>query len=59
MSEVRSPPPLPTEEDLREIRAIKNEELPWLPPPPEANGSKFASKMKQNPFVPLGEYISA
>lgn len=50
-----SPPKmvLPTEEDMKAIRKVKLEELPWLPPPP-SNENRFLVKMKENPIVPLG-----
>lgn len=54
MAEGSSPPPIPSEQDLKDIRAVKDEDLPWLPPRPDPNGSKFISKMKENPFVPIG-----
>lgn len=48
---------VPTEEDMKAIRAV---ELPWIPPPPEASGgAKLLSKIKENPFVPLGESVSS
>lgn len=46
-------PPVPTEADMKIIRAVKPEDLPWLPPPP-AKQNKFLMKMKENPFVPIG-----
>lgn len=47
---------VPTEEDMKAIRAVKDEDLPWLPPPPDgAGGHKLLTKMKENPFVPIGE----
>ena len=50
------PPPLPSAEDIRAIRSVKDEELPWLPPAPETDeGNRFINKAKENPFVPLGE----
>ena len=49
------PPPLPSAEDLKAIREIRDEDLPWLPPVPEVdNRSRFITKAKENPFVPLG-----
>ena len=49
------PPPMPSAEDLAAIRAVKDEELPWLPPAPESdNSNRFITKAKENPFVPLG-----
>jgi hypothetical protein len=50
-----APPPLPSAEDIQAIRAVKDEELPWLPPPPDTDqGNRFINKAKENPFVPLG-----
>lgn len=47
---------VPTEEDMKAIRAVKDGDLPWLPPPPDVSGgSKLLTKMKENPFVPIGE----
>lgn len=46
---------VPTEEDMKFIRAIKEEEISWIPPPPEGGVSKLLAKMKENPFVPVGE----
>ena len=52
------PGTVPTEEDMKVIRAVKDEELPWLPGPPDgAGGSKLLVKMKENPFVPIGEQV--
>lgn len=52
----RAPTPLPSAEDIQAIRAVKDEELPWLPPPPDTDqGNRFINKAKENPFVPLGE----
>ncbi len=45
---------LPTEEDMKAIRAVRPEDLPWLPSPP-SNENRFIVKMKENPIVPLGE----
>ena len=41
------------EEDVKAIRAVKIEEIPWLPPSPK-NENKFLTRMKENPFVPIG-----
>lgn len=50
------PPPLPSAEDIQAIRAVKDEELPWLPPRPDTDqGNRYINKAKENPFVPLGE----
>lgn len=53
------PPPIPSAEDLKAIRAVKDEELPWLPPAPETDSrNRFVTKAKENPFVPLGWWLS-
>lgn len=44
---------LPTEEDMKAIRAVRPEDLPWLPPLPR-NENRYLAKMKENPIVPLG-----
>lgn len=49
------PPPVPSADDLKAIRAIKDEDLPWLPPPPKKRSNIYLEKMKENPFVPIGE----
>ena len=47
---------MPSAEDIQAIRAVKDEELPWLPPPPDTDqGNRFLNKAKENPFVPIGE----
>ena len=53
------PPPMPSAEDIKAIRAVGVEELPWLPPAPETdNRNRFITKAKENPFVPLGVWKS-
>lgn len=47
-------PPVPTAEDMEAIRAVKAEDLPWMPPPP-VQENKFLMRMKENPFVPIGK----
>ena len=47
------PPPVPTEEDMKAIRAVKDQDLPWVPPPPSGE-NRYLKKMKENPFVPIG-----
>jgi hypothetical protein len=40
--------------------AVAEEDEEWFPPPPEAGNAganKLMTKMKENPFVPLGEYL--
>ena len=50
---------MPSAEDIQAIRAVKDEELPWLPPPPDTDqGNRFLNKAKENPFVPIGEECS-
>ncbi len=53
--QVLEEPVVPTEEDMKAIRAVKDEDLPWLPPPQNGGGNKLLVKMKENPFVPAGE----
>ena len=49
---------LPTAEDMKAIRAVKDEDLPWMPPPPDGSGpNRLISKMRENPFVPAGENL--
>lgn len=51
-------PTVPTEEDMKAIRAVKDEDLPWIPPSPEVGpGEKLLTKMKENPFVPVGAFV--
>ena len=51
-----APPPVPTAEDMKAIRAVKDEDLPWMPPPPTME-NRYLKKMKENPFVPIGTYV--
>ena len=55
--DVEPPPGVPTEEDMKAIRAVRPEELPWLPPPPVTE-NRYIRKIKENPFVPLGESVN-
>lgn len=49
-----SVPPVPTAEDMKAIRAVKDEDLPhWVPPAPSGD-NRYLRKMKENPFVPIG-----
>lgn len=50
-------PRVPTEEDMKIIRAVKDGDLPWLPSPELGPGEKLLSKMKENPFVPVGTFV--
>ncbi len=50
----KPPPPMPSAEDLRAIRAVKNEDLSWLPPDPTKKNNIYVEKMKENPLVPIG-----
>lgn len=41
----------------REEKQTMEKFFEWSPPPaPETMGQKFERKVKQNPFVPVGEY---
>lgn len=48
-------PRVPTAEDMKAIRAVKDEDLSWVPPPPTTD-NRYLRKMKENPFVPIGMY---
>ncbi|XP_064382889.1 HIG1 domain family member 2A, mitochondrial-like [Halichondria panicea] len=48
------PPPAPSAEDLKAIRAVRNEELGWLPPDPTKKKNIYFEKMMENPLVPIG-----
>ncbi len=48
------PPPVPSAEDLKAIRAVRNEELGWLPPDPTKKNNIYVEKMMENPLVPIG-----
>ena len=37
---------------------LTDEDFSWLLPEPESPGSKLTRKVKENPFVPLGEFFS-
>ena len=45
---------VPSEEDLKAIRDMNDEELPWVYTDSSMKGNKLFEKMKANPFVPLG-----
>ena len=49
-------PTIPTGEDMKAIRAVKDGDLPWLPPE-IGPGEKLLTKMKENPFVPIGAFV--
>ena len=52
------PPPMPSAEDIKAIRGVKEGEIPWLPPAPEMDSrNRFIMKAKENPFVPLGQSV--
>lgn len=57
-----TPPPtvassdMPSKEEMEAISVMKDEELEWLFETPK-QGSKFFTKAKENPFVPIGKKL--
>lgn len=49
------PPPMPSPEDMKAIRAVRDEEVGWLPPNPAQKRNVYVEKMMENPLVPIGE----
>jgi len=51
--------PVPSEEDMKKIRAIKDEDLGWLPSNRSVKPkNRYFERMKENPLVPIGTYAS-
>ena len=48
------PPPMPSAEDMKAIRAVNDKDLGWLPPNPNPKRNVYIEKMMENPLVPIG-----